>query len=307
MIICLTGENDFGWRAELEKLVRAFTLEHGDMAIERLDGEEASFERLQESVQSLPFLTARKLVILDAPGAQKQFVERTEQLIRELPETTDLIILEPKLDKRLAYYKFLKKTTDFREYAGLDEDGLTRWLIQTAKEQGGTLTQADARLLVARIGLDQRLLAGELEKLLLYNPTVSRQTIELLTEAAPQSTVFELLEAAFAGNAPRALALYRNQREQRVDPAQIIAMLAWQLRVLALIKTAGKRSGDDIARSSKLNPFVVRKSQPVAARLAAGQLKHLIAGLLAIDIRSKRMNIDLDEALENFLLCIATT
>jgi len=306
MIICLTGENDFGWRAELDKMVQAFVLEHGDMAVERLDGEAASFERLQESLRSIPFLTARKLVILDTPSAQKQFVEHAERLVKELSETTDLIILEPKLDKRLAYYKFLKRTTDFRESTGLDEDGLVRWLIQTAKERGGAITQADARFLMMRIGLGQRLLANELEKLLLYNPTVSRQTIELLTEPAPQSTVFELLEAAFAGNATLASALYRDQREQRVDPAQIIAMLTWQLRVLALIKAAGQRSSDDIARSSKLSPFVVRKSQTVAMRLTLGRLKRLIADLLAIDVRSKLTKIDLDEALENLLLSITT-
>ena len=305
MVICLSGENDFGWRAELDRLVAAFTAEHGDMAVERLDGEEASYERLQESLQSVPFLAARKLVVLRAPSAQKQFVEHAERLLQELPETTDVIMLEPRLDKRSAYYKFLKKAVDFREFAGADEAGLTRWLLQKAQAQGGTLTQADARFLTERIGLDQRLLANELDKLLLYEPNISRATIELLTDPAPQSTVFELLEAAFAGNMQRAFVLYRDQREQRVDPAQIIAMLAWQLRVLALIKTAGQRPGDEVARASKLNPFVIRKSQPVAARLTPGRLKQLVAELLAIDVRSKRENIDLDEALQNYLLRMA--
>lgn len=301
MVICLSGENDFGLRTELDGLVSRFTAEHGHMAVERLDGEEASFERLQESLQSVPFLTSRKLVVLRSPGSQKLFVERAEQLLQGLPETTDVILVEPKTDKRSSYYKFLKKATDFREFVGMDEDGLARWLAETAQVQGGSLGRPLARYLVERIGLDQRLLAGELEKLLLYDAHITKESIELLTEPAPQSTIFELLESAFAGDTSRALELYHDQREQRVDPAQIIAMLAWQLRVFALIKTAAQRSGDEIARQSKLSPFVIRKSQPVAARLALGRLRRLVSDLLVLDVRSKQANIDLDEALENFL------
>ena len=42
------------------------------MALERLDGEEASYDRMHEAVQSLPFLAPRKLIVLRAPGANQQ-------------------------------------------------------------------------------------------------------------------------------------------------------------------------------------------------------------------------------------------
>ncbi len=124
MIATLTGENAFGVRAELANLTGAFVDRYGEMAVERLDGETAGFERLQESLQSVPFLAERKLVVLRAPSASKRFVEQAESLLKDLPETTDVIILEPKLDKRSGYYKFLKKTADFREFAEPDENSL---------------------------------------------------------------------------------------------------------------------------------------------------------------------------------------
>lgn len=302
MTVVLTGENSFGLRAELNKLVAAFLAEHGDMALERLDGEDATFERIQEALQSLPFLASRKMVVLRSPSSNKQFVEHAERLIKELPETTDVILVEPKLDKRLSYYKFLKKATDFRDFAPIDRSGLARWLSQTAKEQGGQLTQADAAYLVDRVGANQQLLGNELDKLLLHDPKISRTSIELLTEATPQSTIFELLEAAFAGNMRRARMLYDEQRALKVEPQQIIAMLAWQLHVLALIKAAGSRSPEQVAREAKLNPFVVRKSAAIARKLSLPQLKLLVANLLKIDIRLKREPLDPDEALQNYLL-----
>lgn len=305
MVTVLTGDNAFALRATLDELVSTFIAEYGDIAVERLDGEEASFERLQESLQSSPFLAARKLVILRNPGANKQFAEQIEKLLTGLPETTDVLIVEPKIDKRSSYYKFLKKATDLREFTELDENGLARWLVDGAQKQGGSLRPADARLLVERVGASQQLLASELDKLLLYNPNITRETIELLTEATPQSKIFDLLEAAFAGNTSRALDLYHDQRAQKVDPSQIIAMLAWQLKIVALVKTAGGRTSGDIARDAKLSPYTVRQGQSIADRLTLTRLKQLIHELVMIDIRSKRERIDLDEVLQNYLLTLA--
>jgi len=305
MIITLTGENAFGLQRELNKLVADFMHEHGDLALERVDCEEVEFARLQEALTSLPFLANKKMVVLRKPSANKQFLEEAEKLLTDVPETTEVIIVEPKLDKRLGYYKFLKKSTDFREYKELDVYGMAQWLAGEAKGLGGTLNVRDAQYLVERVGLNQQLLGNELEKLVLYNPAVTRETIDLLTEPTPQSTIFQLLEAAFGGNAKRTLELYQEQRALKVEPPQIIAMLAWQLHVLALIKTAGDRSADTIAAEAKLSPFVVRKSQGIARNLSSAELKTLVKDLLTIDARTKRENLDADEALQNYLLGIA--
>jgi DNA polymerase-3 subunit delta len=305
MIITLAGENSFALQRELRHRVDAFVAGHGDLALERIDGEEADFARLREAVTGLPFLAAKKLVLLRAPSKNKQFLEEFEQLFGEAPETNDIVIVEPKLDKRLAYYKYLKKSTDFHDFPELDLNGVAKWLVDAAKELEGTISSSDARYLAERVGLNQQLLSNELEKLVLYNPKITHQTIDLLTDAAPQSTVFELLEAAFAGNTRRMLGLYADQRAQKVEPQQIIAMLGWQLHVLAVIKTAGDRSADQIAKEAKLNPFVVRKSQGIARGLTLVQLKKLISDLLAIDTDSKRSALDTDEALQNYLLRLA--
>jgi DNA polymerase-3 subunit delta len=304
MIVTLTGPNDFARTQELKKLVGEFVAEHTDMALERLDGEETDAARMQEAVQSLPFLTVRKLVLLREPGKQKAWAERITNILKEVAETTDLIIVEPKLDKRLSYYKTLKKETEFKEFSELDGQGLARWAGDYAKGQGGTLGTTEARLLVDRLGPNQQLLQQELDKLLTYDPQISKASIELLTELMPQSTVFELLDAAFAGRTKRALELYKEQRALKVEPQAIIAMLAWQLHVLAVVKTAGQHSADEIAREAKLNPFVVRKSQGLARNLTLEQLKRLVAELLDIDSKLKSVSIDADEALRLYLLKI---
>ena len=298
----LTGANSFNLQAKLKRIITDFTDSFDLLGLERLDGQEASLEKINEALTSLPFLAAKKLIVLREPGANKQFAEKAEQLLGSTAETTDVIIVEPKLDKRQGYYKFLKKNTDFQEFNELDSYGLGQWLIQYSKAHGGSLDSADARYLIDRVGPNQQLLSNEIDKLLLYNPKISRQSIDVLTEPNPQSTIFQLLEAAFAGQPDRAIKLYSEQRALKVEPIQIIAMITWQLHVLAIIKTAGHKTANDIAKEAKINPFVVQKSQSIASKLSLAEVKSLIADLLTIDIASKSTNIDTDDALKLYLI-----
>jgi DNA polymerase-3 subunit delta len=289
-------------RDALHKLVQGFIHEHTDMGLERFDGEEALYDRMRESLESMPFLASKKLVVLRNPSANKQFVENIEKLLSNVSEITDVIIVESKLDKRSSYYKYLHKNTDYQEFNEPDEQGFVRWLVDTAKAAGGKLSPSDARYLMERVGINQRLLSGETAKLLHYDPNITRQTIDLMVEATPQSTIFELLDAAFAGNTKKAMALYDEQRAARVEPQQIMAMLAWQLHVLALVKAAGNRDPGLVAKEAKLNPFVVRKSSGIANRLTLARLKELVGEALRLDVRMKSEAIDADEALRLYLL-----
>ena len=307
MIVTLTGPNSLLLKQELKKMTNAFVEEHGDIALENIEGDEASVERVKEALTSVPFLASKKMVVLKVPSTNKQFLEASEGLIMGLPETTDLVIVEPKLDKRLQYYKLLKKVTDFKEFTDLDINGLVNWSVEEAKAKGGSLSSSNARYLVERVGQSQQLLSNEIDKLVIYDPEVTKQTIDLLTDAAPQSTIFELIDSAFSGNTRKTMRLYEEQRSQKVEPQNIIAMLAWQLNVVAIIKAAGDRSTDEIAREAKVNPFVVRKSSSIARRLTLAELKEHISSLAELDIKSKRVSIDIDEALQHYLLKLSAS
>lgn len=302
MIITLTGENDVLRTQALRRLADTFVAEHGDMAVERLDGEEASYDRIHAAVQSLPFLVSRKLVLLRNPGVNKEFIEKFAQLTDDVAETNDVVLIESKLDKRLGYYKQLKKLTDFREFAVLDGNGLASYLVNYAKEQGGDLRALDARLLIDRVGTNQLVLQHEIDKLLSYDSKVTKQTIELLTERTPQASIFELLDAAFAGNARRTADLYAEQRAQQVEPQQMLAMVIWQLHILAIVKTAARRSADGIAKEAKLSPFTVRKAQGLAQRITLAQLKQYIRELREFDVRLKSEGLNADEVMQYYLV-----
>ena len=297
MIITLTGSNGYLLKDELKRLVDLFVAEYSGMGLDRIDGEEAEYDRIREALESLPFLASKKLVVLRAPSANKEFVDKVEQLLGTLPETTDVILHEPKLDKRSSYYKYLKKNTEFMEFNEMDNYELAKWLTGQAD-----ISLADAKYLVERVGANQQLLSNELVKLVTYNSKVSRKSIDLLTEPNPQSTIFELLESAFAGNSKRMMKLYAEQRATKVEPQQIIALLVWQLHILAVLMTAGDKTDAQIAGEARINLYVVGKSRNISRGLTLTKLKSLIHDLADLDIRLKTTSIDSDDAVQNYLL-----
>ena len=290
-------------RAGLTKLVQGFVREYGDMGFEQLDGEEVSYERMAEAVQSVPFLASKKLVALHNPSAQKQFMERIEAICGDIPDTTDVVIVEPKLDKRTAYYKWLKKNTDFKEYNELDNRGLAPWAVQYAKEQGSGLALSDAAYLIDRIGANQERLSNEIQKLALNGDKITRENIDAMTEQMPQAKIFDLLDAAFSGQTTRAMDLYAEQRSMKVEPQEILAMIGWQLRQVALAKTAG--TNHDLVKEGKVSPYSANKAKAIASRLTLQKIKKLVHDIVDLDARSKRQPIDLDEALQSYILKIS--
>lgn len=304
MTTVLTGNNDFARRAELKRLVAEFVSAYGEFGLEYIDANETELGRLLESVGSLPFLAARRMIVLRDIGANKLLAERIDDFLAAVADTTDLLIEERKFDKRLVLYKTLKKKTEFKEFNELDERGLASWLVAEAKARGGSLSSSDASYLVHRAGLNQMSLSHELDKLLSYETAVTRTTIDLLVEPLPQSSTFDLLDAAFAGNKKRTLELYNDQRRQSVEPQAIMGMLAWQVHILAVVKFNEKDSPEAIASAAKLNPYVVRKTLGITRNLTQRQVRELVGKALRLDVRLKSEMIDADDAVQHFLLTI---
>lgn len=304
MIITLTGNNSFALRHRLDELTAKFINEFGDLALEKFDGEEQEAKVIIEGLQSLPFLAGKKLVVVRNGSLNKELAESIEQIISSIGESTNVVFYEPRIDKRTAYFKVLKGQTQFEEFNELDAGTLAKWLVEEAKNQEARLSLADANYLVERVGPKQTLLSSELGKLITYNPQISRQNIDLLVDETPQSKVFDLLDAAFAGRKKQALELYEDQRAQKVEPQAILAMLGWQLQQIAIAKMAGNRPITEISRDSSMKEYPLKKAKSLADKLSDNKLKQMVSEALDIDWRSKTTSLDLDEALKNYIISL---
>src|SRR4051794_35346018 len=107
MIVSIAGTNSYLMRHRLDELRQAFIKEHGEFAVERIDAEDVDAQAIIDAIQSLPFLSARKMVIVRSLGSNKVAAEQIEQIINAAEDSTELVMYEPVTDKRTAYYKTL--------------------------------------------------------------------------------------------------------------------------------------------------------------------------------------------------------
>lgn len=306
MTVAITGTNSFLAKAEAKALVDDFVKINGDLALERLDATEVTEQVIFAAIESMPFLASKKMVVVQDLSANQAASEALEQIIEGAGDSTELLILEGKLDKRSAYYKQLKKLTDFREFNELDESQLGEWLTGEAKRLGAKLSRSDAQYLVQRVGANQMMLSHEIEKLAQYNPEINRHSIDELTIENPSSTVFNLIDSAFTGNLAQALQIYDEQRRQRVEPQAIHGLLVWQMHNVSITAAAPpSMSSSDIAKQSGISPFVAQKSQRIAHGMGRRKIIEFMQLLRDIDYRSKHETLDYDEALRYAIVKLA--
>jgi DNA polymerase-3 subunit delta len=301
MTVTITGNNVFSLKERLDELTAQFTEKHGQLALEKIDAEETDAQAIIEAIKALPFLAQRKMVVIRNAGANKTIAGQIEQIISSIPETSDVVFLELITDKRSSYYKIIKSKTRLEEYNQFDAAGMAKWLVEQAKTRGGELKASDAIYLAERVGLNQMLLSNELDKLLTYDNQISRDNIDDLVELSPQSKIFDLLDAAFGGNKQKALRLYEEQRAQKVEPQAVMAMITWQLQLLALAKLGEGKSTSQIAKDSGTNPYPITKASRLAAKLEKSRLRDITGEALEIDWKSKISTLDLDEALKTYI------
>jgi DNA polymerase-3 subunit delta len=304
MVIALVGNNSFSLRSRLNELVGTFVNKHGELALEKIDAEEVDVQVILDALQNLPFLATKKMVVVRGLAANKLDTEKIEQIIAAAGDDTDLILYEPVIDKRTAYFKTLKSKTQLEEFNELDAHGLARWLVEEAKKHCGELSTVDASYLVDRVGTNQALISNELDKLITYKSKISRESIDLLTDALPQSKVFDLLDAVFSGKKAVALELYEQQRALKVEPQAILAMVAWQLQLLALTKYADGKSTATIAKDVGMNPYPISKAANLAHKLDDEKFNNMVDFAFEIDLKSKTTSLDLDEALKTYIISL---
>ena len=247
MIYFFAGDNQFAIKAALTKLTEDFVKKHGELALERIDAEEASASVILDATQSLPFLSPCKFVVIQNAG-DKELLEKLAEI--ETPESITVAVLIPKLDKRAGYYKKLAKLPQFKLFDQTNAQNVPGWVAEYVKEQGGTIASGDARYLVERVGANQILLSNEIDKLITYRTQITKDSINELTDPLPQSTVFQLLlrfydpvtgDVLIDGRDARAYPLTALRDRMAIVPQEVLLFGGSIRENIAFVDAAGGR------------------------------------------------------------------
>lgn len=305
MIYTIAGSNDFLRSQSLHSRVSSYKKKYGTYELEHIIANEVEIATILQRMQSMPFLSAKKCIVIYDLSVHKADYDKIESACTQIPKSTEIILYEQHLDKRTRYATMLQKTTNFHEYKDLDDIQLIRWLVETAEQQDGELSMQDAEELLKRVGSNQFQLYSELQKLLTRNRTITRKLIEEMVDATPQSSVFALIDAASAGDVSSALTILDEQRQQNVEPHMLLGHIIGHITTLATIREAPRSARPEaIARQSGIHPFVVKKNLQHARGYSRQEIQKIIAMLRAIDEGYKHSSMDMHKALQFIVVFI---
>jgi len=255
-----------------------------------------SWDELRLASQSLSLFAERRLFELRMPSGKpdKGAALLAELAAQSAPDLTFLIITD-KLDRKVSdvpWVQAIEKHGAWVPIFPVEAAALPGWLRARAKALDLEIDPEASQLIVDRV--EGNLLAAqqELEKLgLLANG--ESIGVDLVLRSVGDSArydVFQLAEAAAAGDAVRALRVLLGLKSEGVEPTLILWALVrelrgmWQARERERLRSAARGSPWNLAANPSGRALARLKKLPLAPLLVqAGHTDRVIKGLAAGD------------------------
>lgn len=315
-MIVLHGENEL----ELEEALRELREAVGDAAAQSmnvivLDGRRVSPAELQAACAAVPFLAARRLIIIEGMFARERRRAREENALLEalsaVPPTTWLVLVEPKtLPEDHPLLRWIAAHPDLgevRHFPLPSPRALPEWVMARARRYGGTFTPQAASALAALL-TDPRLLDQEIRKLVIWaaGRPVTPQDVERLVPYAAPISLFELTEALGRRDVHRALAALHRLLAEGEHPLGLFGMIVRQFRLMLLMKEQLENglSPAEAGNLLGLHPYAARKIAEAVTAFSISQLEAFYRNLAELDVAIKTGQIPDVVALETFIVSV---
>jgi len=231
MITALIGENSFAVHDEVSRIIAASPEEP-----ERFDGTELELRQLPDLLMGATLFASQRLIIIRNLSQNTNIWSQFPDWLERVADSTHLVLVDEKPDKRTATYKVLKSggaVKEFLLWTDKDRSTAEQWVEERARQAGIALSGSLARHLVARVGLDQWQLASAIEKLS-HLSSITTASIDEHVEANPTESVFQILELALQGKQSQVYSILQTL-ELTEEPYRLFALLSSQVVQLAAV------------------------------------------------------------------------
>ncbi|MBI5932329.1 MAG: DNA polymerase III subunit delta [Chloroflexi bacterium] len=312
--ILLFGTDEFAISRRLADI--AAKTDKDGMNTSRFEARTTSDEALNNAVNSMPFLSDKRLVILANPSQKygageprKKFME----FLGKVPATT-LLVLTETIEKEAEKHwlvKWTAKSADAKSEALMAPKArdMQGWIINEMKTQGGKILPDAASKLSELVGADTRQAAQEIAKVLAYvnwARPVEVQDVVAVCVSTAEVDIFAFVDSLAAGDGKQSQSMLRKMLEDQ-DAAAIFPMIIRQFRLLIQAREIVEARGmvQDVQEALGVHPFVAGKIFQQAGRFTMRSLEAVYRRLLKMDEAAKTSAMPLDMALEMFVVELA--
>lgn len=296
-IYLLTGEEDY-LRNQYKNRLKAALLGEGDrMNLNVFTGKEATPQAIIDMAETMPFLSERRVILLDNTGLLKGSQEMLAEYFKEPAATAFFVIAEKEVDKRSRLYKAIRQKGYVCEFNEQDENTLKKWIRQSVAKENRQMEERALALFLNKTGTDMSGIRTELEKLLCYcqdKEVISAADVENITTERIANRIFDMIRAVAEGKQKQALDLYYDLLALKEPPMRILALLARQFQMMLLIKGLLEKGHDSryIGEKAGLQPFIAKKYMDQARGFKSHMLRMAVEDCVQAeeDVKTGKLN-----------------
>ncbi len=293
-VYALHGDEDFLKRQVLSALQARVLGEPGEaLGLSVHAGDKAAFATVHDELQTLPFLSPRRLVVVENADP---FVTRHRAALEKYvagPSATGVLVLDVKTwpaNTKLARLLDGSATLVCKTPAA---HRLPDWCVRrAASAYGKQLSAPAAQLLVDLIGPEMGQLDQELAKLAAAagdGAKIDAGDVDRLVGASREETTWKVFDAVGGGRPAEALAILDRLFEQGEDPMRVLGAFSMQLRRLAQAYRLTQQ-GRPLAAAltdAGFPPFAVKGGEQQLRHLGRRRAERLYDWLLETDMGMK--------------------
>lgn len=208
---------------------------------------------------TISMFSPNKLIVIDSTIylSQKKDIEDInllENYFNNYNSNSYLVFVSnsDNIDSRKKIVKFINNN-GITKNVEANSEYLRDYVNDYLKKKNYKMSSMDINIFINRIGNNIDNIKNELDKLMLYkieDKVINNSDIMLLTEENTDNSVYDLVSALLKNDNSKAIKLYKDFVINGMDPNQIIAIIASQIRLLFQVKrlyNSGK-SNDEIAK-----------------------------------------------------------
>lgn len=306
-IYLICGEEEYSKRNIKKMLSDAIVSADDNMNRSHYEGKNINYKEIIDLCETLPFFSERRLVILENTGCFEKACDEILNYLPDLTETTYIVFVEEKIDKRSKMYKLVKDKGYVCECNRLNNDALMKWILTKIGRDNKKITRETMNYIIDTLGNDLEKISCEIEKLLCY--TLNKDVIEIADVDAvctPEITgkIFEMIDAMGNKNKEKALELYYDLLSQKEPPMRILFMLSRQFNIMLQIKELSDKrmSKKEIEEKLGMKGFVVSKTQGQLKNFTMKSIRNAIEKAIELEEAIKNGNINEKVAVELLLI-----
>lgn len=288
------------------------------LCLAAFDGDNASAEEILSEIDTLSFLTDRKVILVEnADKLKKAATEALQATFGRGHRSHYLVIAAGTINRSTNFYKKAEKEGIILDIAEAKpwekEKRCVEWIIQKAVAQGKGLTPQAAQALVKQVGTDQLLLQQELNKLVCYvgdRREIAIQDVGAICISVNMETIWQLGEALFRRDAASALRITQAQLASGVAFLVLLRQIRNQFQTefqICSILANGGTPHDITSEFPYMKGAILDRHIQMAQGYGMARFKHAMMAIDEADTQAKNSVADATFLAERLVIKLTTS